>query len=199
MTVDLAHLLVKAEAILAKPSSRSARLRALCYLLRHNVAHYTWVGLYLAHPSRAAGLDLGPWEGEAAEARQEATDGPSAKAASSGKPVIAVLEPEKGAEIAIPVTVGGVLVATMEIHSRRHFAREEQIFLVRVCDVVAARRRRAEPASSVVMRRNERERVLAQRPRAGPPPGPTGVPSNRFASRFFRQSRGSKICPFIPM
>jgi GAF domain-containing protein len=155
--MDFVDVLIKAEGILAKPSSASARLRALCYLLRHNVDRYDWVGFYLVDPARPTELRLGPFEGEEEHpVTIRHREGAAGTAAATGKLVIAqdpaddpgaalsprspTSSPGLASALALPVHVGGSLVAVMEIGSRVHraFTREDQLFLDRVCEVVAA-------------------------------------------------------------
>lgn len=150
MSVDFVTLLQKTDHILSAPSPRDARLKAICYLLKHQVPHYDWVGFYLVDPDTERELVLGPYEGAPTEhTRIPFGRGICGQVAESGKTrVVQDVSEEENylscsidvrSEIVVPIHRNDRFVAQLDIdsHALAPFTPEDRLFLDRVCDAVA--------------------------------------------------------------
>ena len=148
-TADYGELIMVVDEIVAEADDRSGALRTVCDLLRTRVAHYDWVGFYLADAD-AGMLTLGPFAGaptqhvriaygqgicgQAAERRetfivQDVAKEPNYLACSS----------EVRSEIVVPVVRDGRLVAELDIdsHALAAFTQADRTFLEQVGAIVA--------------------------------------------------------------
>lgn len=142
-------LLTRAAELLAGPDKLRA-LAELCKLLRASVPYYDWVGFYIVEPAGET-LVLGPFDGEPTEhVRIPFGKGICGQAAQSGKTFV-VQDVTKEAnylacslavksEIVLPIFRNGKVVAQLDIdsHTANAFSKEDEAFLSRVCQMVAA-------------------------------------------------------------
>jgi GAF domain-containing protein len=142
-------ILAKAAGLLAGRATEQA-LGELCKLLRASVPHYDWVGFYIVEPAGDM-LVLGPFDGEPTEhVRIPFGKGICGRAAQTGKTFV-VQDVTKEAnylacslavksEIVLPIFRNGKVVAQLDIdsHTANAFGKEDEAFLSRVCQMVAA-------------------------------------------------------------
>jgi len=136
--------------MLKTDASRDERLQAICQLLHEQVAHYHWVGFYLADPLRRE-LHLGPFVGAPTEhtlipygrgicgqAAETLTTFVIQDVAAQDNYLACSLEVKS--EIVVPVFKADQLVAELDIdsHHPSAFKNADEAFLLRVCDLVSA-------------------------------------------------------------
>ncbi len=154
---DFKELLVQAETIAESATNESSAaatrtnaLSTICTLLKDNVAHYDWVGFYLVDPDANQELVLGPYVGAATEhTRIPFGRGICGQAAATEETFIIqdVIEesnylscsPDVRSEIVLPILKAGVIVGELDIDSHRFapFTDDDEIFLTKVCELVA--------------------------------------------------------------
>jgi GAF domain-containing protein len=129
--------------------ARDDRLMAICRLLQQEVAHYHWVGFYLADEAREM-LFLGPYAGQPTRhARIPFGQGICGLAAQKRQPLMV---PDVSrvvnylscglqvkSEFVVPVFREGRLVAELDIdsHELNAFSAEDKSFLEDVAEMVA--------------------------------------------------------------
>jgi len=138
----------EAEQIVAARRGEEA-LRAICELLKQRVAHYDWVGFYLAAPATRT-LTLGPFAGAPTEhGTIPFGRGVCGQAAERGE-TLCVQDVSKEenylscslavrSEIVVPILRDGELVAELDIdsHALAPFTDEDRAFLDRIAALVS--------------------------------------------------------------
>lgn len=140
---DWRRLMGEIDEAVAKARGRDEKLGALCRALGQ-VAHYDWVGFYIADPARRE-LLLGPYVGEPTEhVRIPYGRGICGRSAETLETLVVQdvgketnylsCSSRVRSEIVIPVFKGGVLVAELDIdsHSLNPFTEEDRKFLEEV-------------------------------------------------------------------
>ncbi len=148
-TVRLFDLLDEVKGIVAGPSERWDRLQAICQLLQERVAHYDWVGFYIADNVRRE-LELGPFAGEPTEhVKIPFGRGICGQAAETEQTfVVQDVSQETNylscsarvrSEIVLPVLKDGQVVGELDIdsHALAPFTAEDEAFLEEVCRLVS--------------------------------------------------------------
>ena len=138
------------EEIVRSPHSRDDKLLTVCRLLKESIAHYDWVGFYIAeHGNRE--LVLGPFVGAATEhMRIPFGRGICGQVAESEETLVIQ---DVGAqenylacslavqsEIVVPIFKNGKFRAELDIDSHRKaaFGDEDRILLEKICELVSA-------------------------------------------------------------
>jgi GAF domain-containing protein len=142
-------LLAAVDEIVAETDDRDGALQAICDLLRASVAHYDWVGFYLAD-NQARALVLGPFAGApTGHVRIAFGQGICGQAAERRETFIVqdvsreanylACSPEVRSEIVLPVVSDGRLVAELDIdsHALAPFTDADRAFLADVAAAVA--------------------------------------------------------------
>ena len=139
----------KIREIVNSKLDRNGKLKAICKLLRENVPHYDWVGLYLTE-KRHNELVLGPFEGEPTEhVRIPFGRGICGQAAELKKTFIVQdvskemnylsCSPKVKSEIVVPIFKNGEIVGELDIdsHTLSPFTDEDKAFLEKICEMVS--------------------------------------------------------------
>ena len=151
MSFDSETLQEKVDRIVVSaPSPRDAKLKALCYVLRHNVPHYEWVGFYLVDPDAPRELVLGPYEGAPTDhSRIPFGKGVCGQVAEKKETIIIqdVSQEENylscslhvKSEIVVPILKEGTFVGELDIDSNElsPFTSWDRTFLERTCASLA--------------------------------------------------------------
>jgi len=145
MNVDFQALMLDAKAI----ASQEDALSKLCFLLKTNVPHYNWVGIYVMN-NKDNMLELGPFAGEATEhTRIPYGRGICGQVAVSGQTFVVpdvwlqdnylACSLETKAEIVLPIYQAKTLVAQLDIdsHYANPFTAEDEVFLNEICRLCA--------------------------------------------------------------
>lgn len=141
----------KVDHILAAQSPREAKLKALCYLLRHNVPHYEWVGFYLPDPDSPTELLLGPYEGAPTDhTRIPFGQGVCGQVAEKKETIVVQDVSQESnylscslhvkSEIVVPILKDGAFVGELDIdsHDVAPFTTWDRDFLEGTCDALAS-------------------------------------------------------------
>jgi L-methionine (R)-S-oxide reductase len=149
MNSDRAKLLALCKKIITAEGQRGDVLSAICFLLKDDVKHYNWVGIYLAD-DRNKILHLGPYAGEqtehvkipygkgicgqSAESRETFT----VQDVSQEKNYLACSSKVKS-EIVLPIMKGKKFVAQLDIdsHQQDAFSDDDKEFLEALCTALA--------------------------------------------------------------
>lgn len=128
----------------------TAKLQAVCDLLKMEVANYDWVGYYLVEGKGERRLVLGPFSGEPTEHTSIAFgEGICGQAAGTLKVFVVddveaesnylSCSPSVKSEFVAPVMMKGVLVGELDIdsHTKAAFKKEDAAFLGWVADMTA--------------------------------------------------------------
>lgn len=142
---ELARLSTDIESAVSAAGSPWDRLQAVCALLAERVPRYHWVGFYLADPSGARELVLGPYVGEPTEhVRIPFGVGICGQAAEKRVTLVVpdvsrehnylACSPRVKSEIVVPVLFGGSLVGELDIdsHEPAAFGDEDSEFLEQI-------------------------------------------------------------------
>jgi GAF domain-containing protein len=143
-------LLKEVRGIVDGPGTADEKLRAVCVLLAARVAHYNWVGFYVADPAKKEELQIGPFVGEPTDhVRIPFARGVCGRAAALKKSVV-VQDVSKVAdylscsvnvksEIVVPIMKGGEVAGEIDIdsHELSPFTGEDTKFLEKVCEAVS--------------------------------------------------------------
>ena len=137
-------------ALQARPGLRDALLHEVCAILQRRIAHYDWVGFYIALPQERM-LVLGPYVGAPTEhTRIPYGRGICGQVAQSEQPLAIPDVREQSnylscsvhvrSEIVLPVMKEGQFVAQLDIDSHQvdPFGPEDTELLEAVCQAVAA-------------------------------------------------------------
>lgn len=129
---------------------RDRGLKAVCKLLAVSIAHYDWVGFYIADTEKRK-LTLGPFVGEPTEHTEIPFGSGICGQAAETKETFVVQDvsretnylscsPLVKSEIVVPVLKDGEIVAELDIdsHTLSPFTDEEKEFLEEVCRAVSA-------------------------------------------------------------
>ena len=148
-TADYGDLIMMVDEIVAGADDRSDVLQTVCDLLRRWVAHYDWVGFYLAD-DRAGMLTLGPFAGAPTQhVRIAYGQGVCGQAAERRETFLVqdvaketnylACSSEVRSEIVVPVLRDGRLVAELDIdsHALAAFTDADRAFLEQVAALVA--------------------------------------------------------------
>jgi len=140
----------KVREIVNSKLDRDGKLKAICRLLKDNVSHYDWVGLYLVDKKRQGELLLGPFEGEPTEhVRIPFGRGICGQAAELKKTFIVQdvskelnylsCSPKVKSEIVVPIFKNGEIVGELDIdsHTLSPFTDEDKAFLKKICKMVS--------------------------------------------------------------
>ena len=125
-------------------------LGAICFLLKDEVKHYDWVGVYFAN-NKTKKLILGPYAGAPTEhTKIDYGQGICGQVAESLDTFIAQdisqennylsCSPTVKSEIVVPIMKKGKFVAQLDIdsHAVNPFTDEDKIFLEELCDMMAS-------------------------------------------------------------
>lgn len=131
--------------ILSSEISRMDKLQRICDVLVEKVAHYDWVGFYLADNEDEI-LQLGPYRGAPTEhVRIQFGRGVCGRAALSGKTLLIqdvsretnylACSLDVKSEIVVPIIKEGCFIAELDIdsHAKNAFSKEDRLFLERLC------------------------------------------------------------------
>jgi GAF domain-containing protein len=148
----LFDLLVKrTDEILWNNSDKTAKLKAICRLLKENVPHYDWVGFYIVDKKRKDELVLGPFEGTPTEhVRIAFGKGICGQAARLGKTFLVQdvsketnylsCSADVKSEIVTPIFRNGQTVGELDIdsHVLSPFTKEDTTFLEKIAQIVSS-------------------------------------------------------------
>ena len=143
------EMLERVGELIAGASDRDEVLGAICGLLERRVAHYDWVGFYIADTDGRT-LVLGPFAGAPTEhVRIAFGEGICGQAAAREETFVVQdvsketnylsCSPHVRSEIVVPVLAGGRLVAEIDIdsHELSPFSDDDQAFLDGVAEAVS--------------------------------------------------------------
>ena len=141
MEIDYEGILALAEKLINSAGQREDVLTAICFLLKDEVPHYDWVGIYFADNKKQL-LRLGPYAGEPTEhATIPFGKGICGQVAESQEIFVVqdvgeqdnylACSPFVKSEIVVPIMKENKLVAQFDIdsHSPNPFTEDDQIFL----------------------------------------------------------------------
>jgi len=149
MNSDYTKLLAICKKLITAEGQRDDVLAAVCFLLKGEVKHYNWVGIYLADERKKI-LHLGPYAGEptqhvkipygkgicgqAAESQETFT----VQDVSQENNYLSCNQKVKS-EIVLPIMKGKKFVAQLDIdsHQRDAFSDEDREFLEALCKELA--------------------------------------------------------------
>ena len=122
-------------------------LLQVCSLLKEKVYHYDWVGFYILKNN---GLELGPYVGKPTDHTHIGIGkGVCGQVAESGKTMVVqdvsqednyiACSIDVQSEIVVPVLKNGKFVAEIDIdsHSPAPFTNKDELFLEKVCELLA--------------------------------------------------------------
>ncbi len=148
MAIDISDLIMRIEEEIDEEMPGPS-LHRVCRLLRERVAHYGWVGYYLAVPAQRL-LVLGPFDGAPTEhIRIDYGTGICGQAAVRGEAFVVqdvraesnylACSLETRAEIVLPVFADGAFIGELDIDSHVHspFAEQDERLLQAVVSLTA--------------------------------------------------------------
>lgn len=137
------------EDLLKSGQSRDEKLQQICDELVERVAHYNWVGFYLADNEDEV-LQLGPYRGTPTEhIRIGFGQGVCGQAALTHKTLLVqdvshesnylACSLDVKSEVVVPILKNGRFVAELDIdsHTKNAFNEEDRLFLERLCAEIA--------------------------------------------------------------
>lgn len=143
-------LLVEIGKIVKGESSKDEKLLAVCTLLKNDVPHYDWVGIYLVAQLRKRELVLGPFAGEPTEHIEIPFGRGICGQAAEREETFVVQDISKEtnylscssmvrSEIVVPIFKKGEVVGELDIdsHSLSPFTEEDGEFLEDVCQMIS--------------------------------------------------------------
>jgi len=143
------NLLEKIKSIVEGKGGKEEKLRRICQILKEEVLHYDWVGIYFANGERKE-LLLGPFAGEETEhVRIKFGQGICGQAAEKLHTFIVqdvsketnylACSPFVKSEIVVPIFKDGNFVAELDIDSHKlsPFSEEDKDFLEKVCEIIS--------------------------------------------------------------
>lgn len=149
MNSDQAKLLTLCKKVITAEGQRDDNLTAVCFLLKGDMKHYNWVGIYLAD-NRKKMLHLGPYAGEPTQhVKIPYGKGICGQAAESQETFMTQdVTQEKNylacssrvkSEIVIPIMKGKKFVAQLDIdsHQLNAFTDDDREFLEALCKELA--------------------------------------------------------------
>lgn len=153
-TTDLTTLKEKlipsVNEIISKDISRDEKLFAICELLADEVVHFDWVGFYIADPSGAEVLTLGPFVGDATDhTRIPFGVGICGQVALSHKTFVSQNVHEEDnylscsanvhSEIVAPIMKDGAFVAQLDIdsHKKDSITTDKRELVEEICNLLS--------------------------------------------------------------
>ena len=149
MNSEYANLLKLAGKLINSGGEKEDVLTAICYLLKEEIAHYDWVGIYLADTKRKE-LKLGPFAGELTEhIKIPFGEGICGQVAQNLKTFISQdvgkeenylsCSPWVKSEIVVPIMKKGKFIAQLNIdsHTKASISHEDVEFLEAFCKELA--------------------------------------------------------------
>lgn len=143
----LSLLLGKVEEIVQGPGERGEKLSFICSLLKDNIPHYDWVGIYF---KGARELVLGPFAGEPTEHERIPFGKGICGQAAQRRTTLVVPDvaretdylscsPQVQSEIVIPLFKAGEFVGELDIdsHTLSAFASEDREFLEEAAKILS--------------------------------------------------------------
>jgi L-methionine (R)-S-oxide reductase len=150
MKSEYAALLTLCRKIITADGERDDILAAVCSLLKGEVRHYNWVGIYFADQKRKK-LKLGPFAGEITEhIKIPFGKGICGQVAMNPKTFVSqdvgaednylACSPWVRSEIVVPIMKNGKFVAQLDIdsHVKASFEDDDVRFLEALCNELAA-------------------------------------------------------------
>jgi len=138
------------DGILKSNLGKNEKLITVCKLLKENVSHYNWVGLYLVNPKKQNELLLGPYVGEPTEHMKiPFGKGICGQAAETKKTFIVQdvskqtnylsCNPNVKSEIVIPIFKDETIIGELDIdsHTLSPFTKEDEAFLRKTGEMIA--------------------------------------------------------------
>ncbi|MCK5024047.1 MAG: GAF domain-containing protein [Thermoplasmata archaeon] len=146
---DYDELLSLAGKLIHSDGQRDDILGAICFLLKDEIEHYNWIGIYLANNKKKV-LTLGPFAGDPTEhTKIDYGQGLCGQVAESldtfivqdvsQEPNYLSCSPIVKSEIVIPIMKNGKFVAQLDIDSQavNPFTDEDKQFLEKLCKMLA--------------------------------------------------------------
>ena len=126
------------------------KLKDICQLLRDNVSHYDWVGVYMVNKKRKQQLQLGPYVGETTEHTRIRFGSGICGQAAQRKKTFVVQDVSKEtnylscstkvkSEIVVPIFKNRKVIGEIDIDSHKisPFTKEDETFLRKVSKMVS--------------------------------------------------------------
>ena len=143
------QIMHKAENILHTGTPPEQTIQGVCSLLKHEVEHYDWVGIYVADPSTRT-LHLGPYSGApTSHTRIPFGRGICGQTAETGKTMIVQDVSQEDnylscslhvqSEIVVPIRHNGAVIGQIDIdsHQRSPFTQHDRIWLEKLAEKLA--------------------------------------------------------------
>jgi len=149
MNPEYDGLLNLCKKLIMADGKRDDVLAAVCFLLKDEVNHYNWVGIYTADPKKKE-LKLGPFAGEITEhIKIPFGEGICGRVAMNHKTFVSQdvgsednylsCSPWVKSEIVVPIMKKGMFIAQLDIdsHTKASFGDDDVQFLEALCNELA--------------------------------------------------------------